>query len=212
MTVSESSIPPPKPRLPWSVYGYAGVASVSSFVYGYNTGIISPAILFIPRTIPLSLLATSAVVSIILVGAIVGSLVAGVLADALGRRDAMAWNNALMLIAAVTAALGVSQEALLLSRFTLGLGVGVASVIPALYITELSPTHVRGKLGAINQLAGWTGIVASYFVGYEIVSCTAGDLCWRFMFCSGAVLCILHAVREKALPQRHHSRPISSTD
>lgn len=194
MPTSESSIPPPKPRLPWSVYGYAVVASFSSFVYGYNTGIIAPAILFIPRTIPLSLLATSAIVSIILVGAALGSLGAGTLADLLGRKNAMAWNNALMLVAAVTAALGTSSGALLVSRFTLGLGVGVASVVPSLYITEIAPTHVRGKLGAINQLAGWTGVIMSYFVGYEIVTCTAKDLCWRFMFCSGAVLCVLHAV------------------
>jgi major inositol transporter-like SP family MFS transporter len=142
----------PKPRLPYSVYGYTLVASFSSFVYGYNTGIIAPAILFIPRTIPLTSLETGAIVSLILVGAMLGSFFSGLIADAIGRRRTLAWNNILMLSAAVVAALGESSELLMMSRFVLGLGVGVASVVPGLYITEIAPSHVRGKLGAINQL------------------------------------------------------------
>lgn len=185
----------PKPLLPWNVYGYALTASFSSFVYGYNTGIISPAIIFIPRTIPLTVVETSAIISIILIGAMIGSLASGVLADLMGRRRILAWNNSLMLIAAITAALGDQSYLLMVSRFVLGLGVGVASVVPGLYITEVAPPHIRGKLGAINQLNGWTGIIVSYFVGYEVVTCTAGDLCWRYMFASGAVLCVFHWVR-----------------
>lgn len=194
-----------RPHLPWNVYGYAAAASFSSFVYGYNTGIIAPAIVFIPSSIPLSVGETSAIVSVILLGAMIGSLASGLVADAIGRRQTLAWNNLLMLLAAIMAALGEDSRALLASRFVLGLGVGVASVVPGLYITEIAPAHVRGKLGALNQLnvrhcsaaanpQGWTGIIVSYFVGYDIVACTAGDLCWRYMFASGAVLCIFNWV------------------
>lgn len=128
------------------------VASITSFVYGYNTGIIAPAIIFIPRSIPLSTLEISAIVSIILIGAMIGSFLSGVLADAIGRRRVMAWNNMMMLMAAITAALGTDSIWLMTSRFILGFGVGVASVVPGLYITEIAPSHIRGKLGAVNQL------------------------------------------------------------
>jgi SP family xylose:H+ symportor-like MFS transporter len=184
----------PKLRLPWNVFCYTAVVSFSSFVYGYNTGIIAPAIIFIPQSIPLSIGETGAVVSIILVGAILGAFGSGLLADAAGRRNVLAGNNALMLIAAFTGSLSESWTSLMISRFILGLGVGVASVLPALYITEVAPSHVRGRLGAFNQLMGWLGIITSYFVGYEVVSCTMGAFCWRYMFASGAVLCIFHFI------------------
>lgn len=183
-----------RPRISWHVYGYTLGASLSSLVYGYNTGIIAPAILFLPGSLTLSTFETAAIVSIILVGATVGSLVSGLLADRLGRRRVLALNNTVMLSAAVMATLGESSWLLFVSRFILGLGVGVASVVPALYITEMAPAHVRGQLGAVNQLLGWTGIIIAYFVGYEMVTCTAGDLCWRYMFASGAVLCVFHLV------------------
>lgn len=182
----------PRPRLPWNVYGYSVVASFTSFVYGYNTGMIAPAIIFIPESIPMSVYETGVIVSIILLGAIVGALFAGLVADALGRRRLLAWNNLVMIGSAVTASLGEDSYALMSSRFILGLGVGVASVVPSLYITEIAPAHVRGKLGAWNQLNGWAGIIVAYFVGYEVVACTAGEKCWRYMFASGAVLCIFH--------------------
>lgn len=170
------------------------MASLSSLVYGYNTGIIAPAILFIPDSIEMGTFEMAAIVSIILIGATIGALMSGVLADRLGRRSVLASNNVIMLGAAVLATLGESSELLVVSRFVLGLGVGVASVVPALYITEMAPAHARGQLGAMNQLLGWTGIIVAYFVGYGMVTCTAGDLCWRGMFASGAVLCIFHLV------------------
>lgn len=176
------------------MYGYAWVASLSSLVYGYNTGIIAPAILFIPDSIEMGTFEMAAIVSIILIGATIGALMSGILADRLGRRSVLASNNVIMLGAAVLATLGESSELLVVSRFVLGLGVGVASVVPALYITEMAPAHARGQLGAMNQLLGWTGIIVAYFVGYGMVTCTAGDLCWRGMFASGAVLCIFHLV------------------
>lgn len=182
----------PNPRLPWNVYGYSAVASFTSFVYGYNTGMIAPAIIFIPESIPMSIYETGMIVAIILLGAVIGSLFAGLIADALGRRRLLAWNNLVMIGSAITASLGDNSYTLMTSRFILGLGVGIASVVPSLYITEIAPTHVRGKLGAWNQLNGWTGIIVSYFVGYEVVACTAGEKCWRYMFASGAVLCIFH--------------------
>lgn len=147
-----SNLGPIKPLLPWNVYGYTILASLSSFVYGYNTGIIAPAIIFIPKSIPLTTAELSAIISIILIGAMIGSFLSGVVADYFGRRRVITWNNWMMIFAALLAAFGVESAALIVSRFLLGLGVGVASVVPGLYITEIAPPHIRGKLGAINQL------------------------------------------------------------
>lgn len=185
---------PPFPKLPWNIYGYTCVASFTSFVYGYNTGLIAPAIIFIPDTIPLGIWETGAIVSIILLGALMGSFFSGLVADAIGRKRVIAWNNYLMVIAAITASLGDNSLWLLVSRLILGIGVGISSVVPSLYITEMAPPHIRGRLGAFNQLNGWLGIIVAYFVGYEVVMCTSGERCWRYMFASGALLCIFHFI------------------
>lgn len=185
------------PRIAWNVYAYSLVASLGSFVYGYNTGIIAPAIIFIRKsfTPEPSAADVGAIVSIILVGAAIGSFLSGNMADRFGRVKLMTLNSGFMMLAAVTSCLGTSARIIFVARFLLGIGVGVASVVPGLYITEIAPTHVRGRLGALNQLFGWTGVIVAYFVGYEIVNCTAGiGLCWRYMFASGGVLCVAHMV------------------
>lgn len=193
-TEEDSNVLPETPSdIPKSVYGWASVVSFASFVYGYNTGMIASAIIFIPLSISMNEREIALVVSILLFGAMIGSLLSGYMADKIGRRKTIIWNNMVMLLASLFAAFGDSVFMLTMSRFILGLGVGISSVIPGLYLTEISPAHIRGKLGALNQLNGWLGIIVSYIVGWGIASCNKnGDLCWRNMFASGAVLCILH--------------------
>lgn len=192
-TEDPSALPDRPSNIPKSVYGWAAVVSFASFVYGYNTGMIASAIIFIPLSISMSEREIALVVSILLFGAMIGSIISGYMADKIGRRRTIIWNNMVMLLASLFAAFGDSVLLLTLSRFILGLGVGIASVIPGLYLTEISPAHIRGELGAMNQLNGWVGIIVSYIVGWGIAGCNkSGDLCWRNMFASGAVLCILH--------------------
>jgi sugar porter (SP) family MFS transporter len=151
--------------------------ALGGLLFGYDTGVISGAILFIKEDFGLSPFLEGAVVAALLLGAMVGAGLAGPLSDHLGRRR-------LILIAAVTFAVGAlgaaaapTVGALLAARFVLGLAVGSAALIVPLYLSEIAPTHVRGAIASLNQLMIVVGILAAFVV--NAIFASSGD--WRLM-------------------------------
>ena len=146
------------------VYVVASVAALGGLLFGYDTGVISGALLFIKQDFDLNPFVEGFIVSSLLLGAMVGAGVSGALSDRLGRRTIILGAAIIFAIGAIGAGLSPSVWVLLVFRFVLGLGVGSASALVPSYISESAPTDVRGSLSSLFQLAITLGILIAYLV------------------------------------------------
>src|SRR5215204_7142911 len=158
------------------VYVVASVAALGGLLFGYDTGVISGALLFIHKEFQLNAFTEGFIVSSLLLGAMVGAGVSGALSDRLGRRTIILVVAVVFAVGAIGAALSPNVETLILFRFVLGLGVGTASALVPSYISESAPTDVRGSLSSLFQLAITLGILVAYLV--NAVFAPVGD--WRW--------------------------------
>jgi SP family arabinose:H+ symporter-like MFS transporter len=140
------------------------IASLGGFLFGYDTAVISGTIKFVSAQFHLDAVGIGWYVSSALVGCIAGVSVAGILSDRYGRKKLLLLSAILFGLSAIGCALSRGFNELVIFRIIGGLGIGVASMICPLYISELSPSHKRGRLVAIYQFAITLGILLSYFV------------------------------------------------
>ena len=155
----------------------ASVAALGGLLFGYDTGVISGAILFITRDFGLDTRAQEFTISVVLLGCIAGSAVTGALADAIGRRLTLLLAGLVFLAGALLSALAPNEGALLAGRLVVGVGIGFSSVVAPLYISEVAPPSVRGALVSLYQFAITVGILGAYVVDYAF----AHDGAWRWM-------------------------------
>ena len=158
------------------VYIVASIAALGGLLFGFDTGVISGALLFIRQDFHLNAFTEGFIVSSLLLGAMVGAGVSGALSDRLGRRTIILVAAVIFAVGAIGAALSPSVETLIFFRFVLGLGVGTASALVPSYISESAPTDVRGSLSSLFQLAITLGILVAYLV--NAVFAPLGD--WRW--------------------------------
>jgi SP family galactose:H+ symporter-like MFS transporter len=159
------------------VYYAVGVAALGGLLFGYDTGVISGAILFIKSQFSLSSTMEEIVVSAVLVGAMFGAAAGGVLTNRFGRRK-LIFNAS-----AFGTALAPTVSWLIAGMIVSGFAIGIASFISPMYIAELVPADVRGALVAVNMLAITSGIVIAYLVDYAFSSIQG----WRYMFGLAAI-------------------------
>lgn len=178
------------------VYIAAAIAALGGLLFGFDTGIISGALLFIREDLELSSFLQSAVVSAILVGTIVGAGGTGPLADRYGRRTMTLVAAAIFVIGAVSSGLAPNVGFLIGSRVVLGVAVGSSTVLVPSYIAEIAPPDIRGTLSALFQLAITIGIVVAYLVNYALAEAEA----WRWMLGLGAVPALILGVGMFFLP------------
>lgn len=150
------------------VYFAVGVAALGGLLFGYDTGVISGAILFITKQFSLSSTMEEIVVSSVLIGAVIGAAMGGALTDHFGRRKMILLAAIIFTVSAIGAALAPTIDWLIAARVVSGIGIGLASFISPMYIAELVPAKVRGALVAVNMLAITTGIVVAYLVDYGL--------------------------------------------
>jgi sugar porter (SP) family MFS transporter len=155
----------------------ASVAALGGLLFGYDTGVISGAILFITKDFGLATKLQALTISIVLIGCIAGSAVAGTVADRIGRRWTLFAAGVTFLVGAIVSALTPNEMVLLCGRFVVGIGIGFSSVVAPLYIAEVAPSTVRGALVSLYQFAITVGILAAYIVDYAL----AGGGQWRWM-------------------------------
>lgn len=167
----------------WVVLGITIVVGLGGFLFGYDSGVISGALPFITSDFHLSALASGFVVSSILVGAMIGALGSGRLADRFGRRTVIIAAAFGFVLGAVLAGAAPSVGPLVVARLVLGLGIGAASALVPVFIAEVAPPASRGRLVAVNQLLITIGIVAAYAVGYAFTDSQN----WRAMFLVGII-------------------------
>jgi sugar porter (SP) family MFS transporter len=166
----------------------AAITALGGLLFGYDTGVISGALLFIGKDFHgLTSFDKELLTSILLIGALIGALAAGKIADKIGRRPTVLGTAALFVAGVMLAAFSPSYGVLVAARVIIGLAVGSASMVVPLYIGEVAPPKVRGALVSFNQLAITSGILASYLVDYGLASSQN----WRLMFGLASIPAIL---------------------
>jgi MFS transporter, SP family, galactose:H+ symporter len=159
------------------VYIAAGFAALGGLLFGYDTGVISGALIFIKREFGLTTAAEEIVVSGVLLGATIGAIFGGKAADLFGRRRVLLVTAAIFGIGALASAVAPSPVILIVSRVVLGLAIGLASTNVPVYLSEVAPPHARGWVVSLFQLAVTIGIVVAYLIDYAF----AGVEGWRWM-------------------------------
>lgn len=149
----------------WMLIWISVTAALGGFLFGYDTGVISGATLFIRKQFHTTTFQEELIISIVSFGAIFGALVAGPLSDKFGRKKIILGDGLLFIIGAFALAFAPSVNFLIYGRLLVGFAIGIAAMIAPLYIAELSPRNKRGALVTINQLAITVGILFAYFVG-----------------------------------------------
>jgi sugar porter (SP) family MFS transporter len=157
----------------------AAITALGGLLFGYDTGVVSGALLFVKKDFGgLSSFQQELVTSLLLVGAMAGALIAGRVADRVGRRLTAMVTALVFIVGVLLAAFTPTYPVLLVARIVIGLAVGSASMVVPLYIGEVVPPRVRGAMVSLNQLAITAGILGSYLIDYGLSS--TGN--WRLMF------------------------------
>jgi MFS transporter, SP family, galactose:H+ symporter len=159
------------------------VAALGGLLFGYDTGVISGALLFVKRTFHLGSTGQSVVVSAVLVGAVLGAALATALGDRIRRRTLIFSSALVFILGSIIATIATSAGILITGRVILGIAIGLSSSVVPVYIAEISPEERRGGYVALFQLA----ITAGIFLAYLINLAFAGIDGWRWMFLCGIV-------------------------
>jgi MFS transporter, SP family, galactose:H+ symporter len=175
----------------------AGTAALAGLLFGFDTGVISGAILFIKGAFGLTPFAEEVLVSAALVGAVCGSTLSGRFTDVLGRKRAILITAAIFTVGSILCAVAGSLLLLIVGRLAVGIAIGVASYTAPLYISEMAPANLRGALVTLNQLAITSGILLAYVVD-AVFAPSDG---WRFMFAFGAIPAIVLGLGIAVLPE-----------
>lgn len=185
----------------WVVVG----AAFGGLLFGYDQGVISGAVNFIKTKFALSSGLLGFISACIPLGAMVGCLFAGTLADRVGRRFVLSTAAILFVISSVGCAIAPHVMVLITFRLLGGIGVGMASTLVPVYISEVAPQQIRGKMVGGYQLAVASGILVVYLVN-ALIARSHGDqwnqdLGWRFMFLAGAIPGLLFFVIMHFIPE-----------
>ena len=166
------------------------VATIGGFMFGYDSGVINGTQEGLERAFDLSKLGTGLNVGAILIGCAAGAFAAGRLADLIGRRNVMMIAAILFILSALGAGAAGSSAVFIVARIVGGLGVGAASVLAPVYISEVVPANIRGRLSSIQQVMIITGLTGAFFANYALAHSAGGSTAplwggypaWRWMF------------------------------
>ena len=187
----------------------SAAAALGGFLFGFDTAVINGAVDAVRNGFGLNALWVGIAVSCALLGSALGAWYAGPLADRFGRVRTMKIAALLLAISALGAGLVFGVWDLILWRVVGGIGVGVASVIAPTYIAEVSPAHVRGRLGSLQQLAIVLGIFAALLSDAWLVAAAGGAsqllwlglAAWRWMFLVAFIPALIYGVLVFRLPE-----------
>jgi sugar porter (SP) family MFS transporter len=176
----------------------SAIAALAGLLFGFDTGIISGALLFIEKDFIISTEMKELIVSSVLFGAMFGSLASGRLTDRFGRRRLMLIISVLFILGTGIASFANEVSSILLGRTLIGFAIGIGSYTTPLYIAEVSPHELRGGLVSLNQLAITVGILCSFIINYTF---THIDGSWRWMFGIGLIPAIMLSIGMIFLPE-----------
>lgn len=181
------------------------VAALGGLLFGYDTAVIAGAIGFLQTHFHLDAAMKGWAASSALLGCVIGVSFAGIVSDRAGRKKTLLFAACLFLGSAVGTAVAGDFLQFVLARILGGIGIGIASMACPMYIAEITPAQVRGRMVSVNQFAIILGMLVIYFVNYfvarqgdEVWNASTG---WRWMFASGAVPSVLFLVLLLAVPE-----------
>ena len=191
------------------VTALSSVAAVGGFLFGFDSGVINGAVDALADAFGTRAAATGFAVASVLLGCAVGAFLAGTLADFMGRRPTMLLNATLFLIIAVITGAAGSAGVFIAGRLLGGLAIGAASVLAPMYISEIAPARLRGRLASLQQLAIVLGLFVAFLSNY-LIARAAGDAsapfwlgapAWRWMFWMEAVPAAVFLVGVSLIPE-----------
>ncbi|XP_072960540.1 plastidic glucose transporter 4 [Typha angustifolia] len=176
-----------------TVLRYVGVACLGAILFGYHLGVVNGALEYLSKDVGIAENAVLQgwVVSTLLAGATVGAFTGGALADKFGRTRTFQLDAIPLAIGAFLSATAQDVRTMIIGRLLAGVGIGISSAIVPLYISEISPTEIRGALGSVNQLFICIGILAALVAGLPLAG---NPFWWRTMFGIAIIPSILMAL------------------
>jgi SP family arabinose:H+ symporter-like MFS transporter len=181
------------------VFAWAVIASLSGFLFGFDTVVVSGAEQRIQELWGLSPTVHGLAMSSALWGTVLGAMVGGWPTDALGRRRTLTWVGWLYLVSAIWSGLATGPLTFMIARFIGGLGVGVSTVTAPLYIAEISPPGRRGRLAGLFQFNIVFGILVAFLSNAAIS--LLGDSAWRWMLGIESVPAAIYTALTPRLPE-----------
>jgi sugar porter (SP) family MFS transporter len=175
----------------------AAIAGLGGLLFGYDTGVIAGALLFIKGDFDLGSFAQGLVVAAVPIGAVFGAAYAGPAADRYGRRLMILVAAAVFIVGALGSAAAPGVEVLVIARIVIGVAIGLASAAAPVYISEVAPPESRGRLVSFFQLAVTIGILVAYLIGLAF----DGIEGWRWMLGLGCVPALGLAFGMLRMPQ-----------
>lgn len=167
------------------ILGISFISALGGYLFGFDFAVISGALPFLQQQFALDAYWEGFATGSLALGAIVGCIIAGSVAEKYGRKPGLLLAAAIFTISSLAMAFAPGRDFFIASRFAAGIGVGMASMLSPMYIAEVSPAHLRGRMVAINQLTIVLGILITNLVNYTLRN--NGDDAWRWMFGLGAV-------------------------
>lgn len=173
-----------KINLPYVIF-LAATAALGGLLFGFDIAIITGAGPFLTEYFQLNDLSLGFAFSSLLFGCVLGSAAAGRVTNLYGRKRILLWVAVVFALTSVVTGLAWGFAAFIVARFLGGLAVGGASILSPMYVSEVSPPSVRGRMGALYQLSIIIGILMSYAINYLLRN--TGPANWRWMFVTGAI-------------------------
>jgi MFS transporter, SP family, sugar:H+ symporter len=191
------------------VAAIVAAATIGGFMFGYDSGVINGTQEGLEKAFGLSRLGTGFNVGAILIGCAAGAFAAGRLADRLGRRTVMMIAALLFLLSAFGAGAAGSSTLFVCARLVGGLGVGAASVLSPVYISEVTPAAIRGRLSSLQQIMIITGLTGAFVMNYVLAGSAGGSTAplwlgmpaWRWMFWMQAIPAAIYLIALTAIPE-----------
>ncbi|KAL1361297.1 hypothetical protein AAHE18_04G243600 [Arachis hypogaea] len=183
-----------------TVLPFVGVACLGATLFGYHLGVVNGALEYLAKDLGITenTVLQGWIVSSLLAGATVGSFTGGALADKFGRTRTFQLDAIPLAVGAFLCATAQSIQTMIVGRLLAGIGIGVTSAIVPLYISEISPTEIRGALGSVNQLFICIGILAALVAGLPLAG---NPIWWRTMFGISVVPSVLLALGMAVSPE-----------
>lgn len=181
------------------IIGISFISALGGYLFGFDFAVISGALPFLQKQFGLDAYWEGFATGSLALGAIVGCILAGKFAEKYGRKPGLLLAAAIFTLSSLAMAFAPGMDIFIASRFCAGIGVGMASMLSPMYIAEVSPAHLRGRMVAINQLTIVIGILITNLVNYQLRN--SGEDAWRWMFGLGAVPAGIFFLGALALPE-----------
>jgi SP family sugar:H+ symporter-like MFS transporter len=191
------------------VAAIVAVATIGGFMFGYDSGVINGTQEGLETAFALSNLGTGLNVGAILIGCSIGAFGAGRLADRIGRRNVMLIAAVLFLLSAFAAGAATSSALFIAARIVGGLGVGAASVLAPVYISEVVPAEIRGRLSSVQQVMIITGLTGAFVANYALAKAAGSSVspfwlgypAWRWMFWMQIAPALVYLITLTLIPE-----------